>query len=53
MNKASTGGGRRPRDPQGGGPVLCKRSLSSSQGTILMAAKLGEDALGGGGVEGA
>lgn len=26
-------------------PLLCKRSPSSSQGTILMAAKLGKDAL--------
>lgn len=43
------GGGRRLRDPRGvgGDPVLCKRSLSSSQGTILMAAKLGKDALWG------
>lgn len=52
MNKASVGGGRKLRDPPGGGgaggggnPVLCKRSLSSSQGTILMAAKLGKGAL--------
>lgn len=29
----------------GGDPLLCKRSPSSSQGTILMAAKLGKDAL--------
>lgn len=53
MNKASTGGGRRrrglPHPTPGGGPVLCKRSLSSPPGTILMAARLGEDALGLGG----
>lgn len=36
------------RDPLAGGdPLLCKRSPSSSQGTILMAAKLGKDALWG------
>lgn len=47
MNKASMGFGRRLRGPPRGDPVLCKRSLSSSQGTILMAAKLGKDALWG------
>lgn len=47
MNKASVGRGRRLRDPLWGDPLLCKRSLSSSQGTILMAAKLGKDALWG------
>lgn len=47
MNKAGVGGERRLRDPPGGVPVLCKRSLSSSQGTILMAAKPGKDALWG------
>lgn len=30
-----------------GTPVRCKRSLSSSQGTILMATKLGKDVLWG------
>lgn len=47
VNKANLGGGRRPRDPPGGDLVLCKRSLSSSQGTILMAAKLGKEHCGG------
>lgn len=44
-------GGKEVEGSPGGTPVLCKRSPSSSQfsGEILMAAKLGKDALWGGG----
>lgn len=47
FEQSKLGWGRRLRDPQGRPLVLCKRSPSSSRGTILMAAKLGKDALWG------